>query len=141
MTQTRWAALAVVLNAAILGTAASAMAQEGITPTESAADPQITATLTARTTSGFIVPKTIAVEIGEDMVAYTAEELTGFARDAWLDFQKHDLGTHRVSITNPAPEKKNPKIDSLTITPDLLTSLVNRLTGGGTPGAPEVEAA
>ncbi|WP_420334723.1 NAD-glutamate dehydrogenase [Roseibium sp.] len=51
----------------------------------------------------------------EDLVAYTAEELNGFARSAWQDFQDHELGTHRVSITNPATQNKNPKIDSLTI--------------------------
>ncbi|WP_299477868.1 NAD-glutamate dehydrogenase [uncultured Roseibium sp.] len=51
----------------------------------------------------------------EDLVAYTSDELTGFVREAWLDFQDHALGTHRVSITNPATAKKNPKIDNLTI--------------------------
>jgi glutamate dehydrogenase len=30
----------------------------------------------------------------EDLVTYSAEELTGFAMDAWQDFQSHDLGTH-----------------------------------------------
>ena len=45
----------------------------------------------------------------EDLVAYTADELNGFARRAWQDFQDHELGTHRVSIANPSTQNKNPR--------------------------------
>jgi len=72
----------------------------------------------------------------EDLVAYSAEELTGFVKEAWLDFQVHDLGTHRVSITNPTAAKKNPKIDSLTVIeivndnmPFLVDSVMDELQG------------
>lgn len=51
----------------------------------------------------------------EDIVGYSAEELTGFARDAWQDFQNHDLGTHRVSITDPKFKAKGDKAKNLTV--------------------------
>ena len=51
----------------------------------------------------------------EDLVAYTHEELCGFARLAWRDFQSHDLGTHRVSISNPAFNVPGEKAGELTV--------------------------
>ncbi|MBO6894053.1 MAG: NAD-glutamate dehydrogenase [Roseibium sp.] len=51
----------------------------------------------------------------EDLVTYSAEELTGFVRDAWQDFQKHDLGTHRVSISDPTFKAKGNKAKGLTV--------------------------
>ncbi len=51
----------------------------------------------------------------EDLVAYTAEELTGFARDAWQDFQNHELGTHRVSIADPAFKAQGSKVKGVSI--------------------------
>ncbi|MHA7775747.1 NAD-glutamate dehydrogenase [Roseibium sp. M-1] len=51
----------------------------------------------------------------EDLVAYTAEELTGFVRDAWQDFQTHDLGTHRVSIADPAFKAQGSKVKGVTV--------------------------
>jgi len=51
----------------------------------------------------------------EDLVAYSAEELIGFARDAWQDFQNHALGTHRVSIADPAFKAKGSKVKNLTV--------------------------
>lgn len=38
----------------------------------------------------------------EDLVNYSKDELTAFARHAWNDFQTHRKGTHRVSVVNPA---------------------------------------
>ncbi len=51
----------------------------------------------------------------EDLVAYTAEELTGFARDAWQDFQNHELGTHRVSIADPAFKAQGSKVKGVSV--------------------------
>jgi glutamate dehydrogenase len=51
----------------------------------------------------------------EDLVTYSAEELTGFAMDAWQDFQSHDLGTHRVSISDPSFKTKGGKTKNLTV--------------------------
>ncbi len=51
----------------------------------------------------------------EDLVCYTADELTGFARDAWQDFQTHDLGTHRVSIEDPDFKADGRMADNLTV--------------------------
>ncbi len=51
----------------------------------------------------------------EDLVAYTCEELCGFAHLAWRDFQSHDLGTHRVSITNPDFDAPGDKAGELTV--------------------------
>jgi glutamate dehydrogenase len=51
----------------------------------------------------------------EDLVAYTADELIGFARHAWQDFQNHDLGTHRVSIEDPAFQAAGKKINGVTV--------------------------
>ncbi|MBD8894144.1 NAD-glutamate dehydrogenase [Roseibium litorale] len=38
----------------------------------------------------------------EDLVNYSQDELTAFARHAWSDFQSHQKGTHRVSVVNPS---------------------------------------
>ncbi|MFN7169568.1 MAG: NAD-glutamate dehydrogenase, partial [Pannonibacter sp.] len=38
----------------------------------------------------------------EDLVAYSADELAGFAKAAYAGFEVHAAGTHRVSVTNPA---------------------------------------
>jgi glutamate dehydrogenase len=51
----------------------------------------------------------------EDLVTYSAEELTGFAMDAWQDFQSHDLGTHRVSMSDPSFKTKGGKAKNLTV--------------------------
>ncbi|MES0885027.1 NAD-glutamate dehydrogenase [Roseibium sp. SCP14] len=51
----------------------------------------------------------------EDIVTYSTEELTGFVRDAWQDFQNHELGTHRVSISDPSFETKGNKVNGLTV--------------------------
>ncbi|MEE4013095.1 NAD-glutamate dehydrogenase [Roseibium sp. FZY0029] len=51
----------------------------------------------------------------EDLVAYTAEELIGFARDAWQDFQNHELGTHRVSIADPAFKAQGSKVKGVSV--------------------------
>ncbi|GAA0785157.1 NAD-glutamate dehydrogenase [Roseibium denhamense] len=51
----------------------------------------------------------------EDLVLYSAEELQGFAREAWQDFQTHDLGTHRVSLVDPAFKAKGTKARNLTV--------------------------
>ncbi|MTH97171.1 NAD-glutamate dehydrogenase [Roseibium sp. RKSG952] len=51
----------------------------------------------------------------EDLVTYTAEELCGFARVAWEDFQSHDLGTHRVSVFNPNFKTKRGTEKEITI--------------------------
>ncbi|TYC52545.1 NAD-glutamate dehydrogenase [Rhodobacterales bacterium] len=51
----------------------------------------------------------------EDLVTYSVEELKGFASDAWQDFQNHELGTHRVSITDPSFKAKGGKAGSLTV--------------------------
>jgi len=51
----------------------------------------------------------------EDLVAYTAEELIGFVRDAWQDFQTHELGTHRVSIADPAFKAQGSKVKGVTV--------------------------
>ncbi|WP_420413029.1 NAD-glutamate dehydrogenase [Roseibium sp.] len=51
----------------------------------------------------------------EDLVTYSEEELTGFARDAWQDFKNHDLGTHRVSISDPGFRAKGGKAKNLTV--------------------------
>ncbi len=51
----------------------------------------------------------------EDLVTYTPQELTEFARLAWQDFQTHELGTHRVSITNPEFKAQGKKADELTV--------------------------
>ncbi|MCR9055755.1 NAD-glutamate dehydrogenase [Roseibium album] len=72
----------------------------------------------------------------EDLVTYTAEELCGFVVDAWQDFQNHELGTHRVGITDPASSGKNPRIDNLTVIeivndnmPFLVDSVMDELQG------------
>jgi len=51
----------------------------------------------------------------EDLVTYTAEELIGFVTDAWQDFQNHELGTHRVSISDPAFKTQSKKIKGLSV--------------------------
>jgi glutamate dehydrogenase len=51
----------------------------------------------------------------EDLVTYSAEELIGFVRDAWQDFQNHELGTHRVSISDPAFKTDSKKIKGLSV--------------------------
>ncbi|MCV0427148.1 MAG: NAD-glutamate dehydrogenase, partial [Roseibium sp.] len=51
----------------------------------------------------------------EDLVAYNAEELTGFVREAWQHFQNHELGTHRVSISDPSFKTKGKKINGLSV--------------------------
>lgn len=51
----------------------------------------------------------------EDLVDYTADELTGFVREAWKDFQEHNLGTHRVSISDPTFKAKGTKAKNLTV--------------------------
>jgi glutamate dehydrogenase len=51
----------------------------------------------------------------EDLVAYTAEELIGFARDAWQDFQNHELGTHRVGIADPAFKAQGSKVKGVSV--------------------------
>jgi len=51
----------------------------------------------------------------EDLVAYTAEELIGFVRDAWQDFQTHELGTHRVSIADPSFKAQGSKVKGVTV--------------------------
>ncbi|PVB62132.1 NAD-glutamate dehydrogenase [Labrenzia sp. 011] len=51
----------------------------------------------------------------EDLVTYSSEELKGFARDAWQDFQTHELGTHRVSVSDPSFTAKGGKAGSLTV--------------------------
>jgi glutamate dehydrogenase len=51
----------------------------------------------------------------EDLVAYTAEELIGFAREAWQDFQNHELGTHRVSIADPAFKAQGSKVKGVSV--------------------------
>lgn len=51
----------------------------------------------------------------EDLVTYSPEELTGFARHAWQDFQNHELGTHRVSISDPSFNAKGGKAGNLTV--------------------------
>jgi glutamate dehydrogenase len=51
----------------------------------------------------------------EDLVTYTADELMGFARDAWQDFQQHDLGTHRVSFSDPTFKAKGNKAKGLSV--------------------------
>ncbi len=51
----------------------------------------------------------------EDLVTYSAEELTGFAKDAWQDFKSHQLGTHRVSISDPGFKAKGDKASNLTV--------------------------
>ena len=51
----------------------------------------------------------------EDLVAYTAEELIGFVRDAWQDFQTHELGTHRVSIADPAFKAQGSKVKGVSV--------------------------
>ncbi|MBN9673263.1 NAD-glutamate dehydrogenase [Roseibium aggregatum] len=51
----------------------------------------------------------------EDIVTYTTEELIGFARDAWQDFQNHELGTHRVSIAEPTFKADGHKAGGLTV--------------------------
>jgi glutamate dehydrogenase len=51
----------------------------------------------------------------EDLVTYTTEELTELARLAWQDFQSHELGTHRVSITNPSFKASGKKGRELTV--------------------------
>ena len=51
----------------------------------------------------------------EDIVCYTADELAGFARHAWNDFQDHGLGTHRVSISDPDFKAKGGRAKDLTV--------------------------
>lgn len=51
----------------------------------------------------------------EDIVDYSAQELTEFARGAWMDFKNHDLGTHRVSIFDPGFKAKGGKAKNLTV--------------------------
>ncbi|MBO6758176.1 MAG: NAD-glutamate dehydrogenase [Roseibium sp.] len=51
----------------------------------------------------------------EDLVTYTAEELAEFARLAWQDFQNHDLGSHRVSISDPQFKAAGDKAGGLTV--------------------------
>ncbi len=51
----------------------------------------------------------------EDLVAYSSEELTAFVRHAWQDFQKHELGTHRVSLTDPCFKAAGNRAGELTV--------------------------
>ncbi|MEP2580428.1 MAG: NAD-glutamate dehydrogenase [Roseibium sp.] len=72
----------------------------------------------------------------EDLVTYSAEELIGFARHAWQDFQDHDLGTHRVSIGEPSFQAEGKKVNGLTVIevvndnmPFLVDSVMDELQG------------
>ena len=51
----------------------------------------------------------------EDLVTYSQEELAGFVRHAYTDFQNHPRGTHRVSISNPDFKASGSKAGELTI--------------------------
>lgn len=51
----------------------------------------------------------------EDLVRYSVEELVEFAKIAWDDFQVHEQGTHRVSITNPELKIKDARASELTV--------------------------
>ncbi|MTI44062.1 glutamate dehydrogenase (NAD) [Roseibium hamelinense] len=64
----------------------------------------------------------------EDLVTYTAEDLAGYAKLAWEDFQNHELGTHRVSISNPSLKVKggtDPEITVVEIVNDNMPFLVD----------------
>ena len=51
----------------------------------------------------------------EDLVAYSEDELIGFAKHAFADFQTHPRGTHRVSVANPAFKATGKKAADLTV--------------------------
>ncbi|MFD1697679.1 NAD-glutamate dehydrogenase [Roseibium aestuarii] len=52
---------------------------------------------------------------GEDLVAYSEDELIAFARTAYEDFQIHDKGTHRVTVANPSFKAKGHKAGEVTV--------------------------
>ncbi|MEJ8476303.1 NAD-glutamate dehydrogenase [Roseibium algae] len=51
----------------------------------------------------------------EDLVTYSMEELGGFAKHAFADFQTHPRDTHRVSVANPVFKAKGDRASELTI--------------------------
>lgn len=51
----------------------------------------------------------------EDLVNYTPSELAVVSQEAWADFAKHPLGTHRIHVFNPQPNADGKQLEDITI--------------------------